>query len=77
MECKCCVSCLHVMCGSDINDMRTLSLVLRGLLHRLLHNKLANTAKSIVQYCRVPLFGSATSATRQPSHGTRVCVFFF
>ena len=38
------------MCGSDITDMRTLPLVLMGLLHRVLqlHNKLANTAaKSI------------------------------
>ena len=49
-----------LMRGSDINDMRTLSLVLRGLLHRLLHNKLANIAKSIVQYSR-----SATSCTRR------------
>ena len=51
-----------LMRGSDINDMRTLSLVLRGLLHRLLHNKLANIAKTIVQYSTVGVPRAAQDA---------------
>ena len=58
------------MCGSNITDMRTLPLVLMGLLHGVLqlHNTLANTAKSIcftLMFVPVQLYCSVAPGTRR------------